>query len=175
MAAASPNVRRGVFVTAVLLASIGTAVYLAQRPAEPEPKPSRASDPVKDPAPLTYRPRQGIDTGGYLAVIKAMEPWKPNASLAEVGRAWKGGLGRLEGQLEQHLANPALSAGDRIQGLIYRASAHHYVGHADRAYKVLEEARKLAEADPAAAQDWLYSVVYYQGVTARAVGKPITA
>jgi hypothetical protein len=144
---------------------IGGGAYLAFRqPASPAPK-------AKTTPALNYRPRQGIDTGGYLAVIDAMEPWAPTASLEEIGRAWKAGLPRLQAKLDQHLANPVLSAGDRIQALIFRASAHLYAGHAEKAAKVLEEARTLAEAEPVDAEAWLYSVVYYQGVTALRQGE----
>ena len=148
-------------VAAVLLVGVGAGAYLAFRSAgRPEP------DPKAVPPVLSYRPRQGIDTGGYLAVIGAMEPWRPTASLEEIGRAWTDGPARLNARLDQHLADPALSSGDRVQGLMFRASALHYVGQADRAYQVLGEARALAEATPADAEAWLYSVVYFQGVTA---------
>ena len=146
---------------AALIVVVGVAVYFATRP-------TTGPDPAGGPAGVepVYRPRQEIDTGGYLAVVGAMEPWHPRASLAEVGRAWKAGPNRLLAQLDRHLADPLLSAGDRIQGLMYLASAQHYTGHPDRAYHTLAEARVLAEADPNTAAAWLYSVVYYQGVTA---------
>ena len=102
-----------------------------------------------------------------------MEPWKPTASLEEVGRAWKNGLPRLNAQLDKHLADPQLTPGDRVQALVFRASALHYGGNADRAYEVLAEARALAEAVPADAEAWLYSVVYYQGVTALRRGETV--
>jgi hypothetical protein len=142
---------------AVFAVAVAAGAYFVLRPVPSKPEPQRS---------LEYRPRQGIDTGGYLAVIKAMEPWKPTASLEEIGRAWKDGLPRLNAQLDRHLANPNLAPGDRIQALMFRASALHYAGDAHRAYDVLAEARALAEAAPADAEAWLYSVVYYQGVTA---------
>jgi len=152
---------RLVLSVGLLVVAVGGIAYLALRPGAPSGEPTPRTAP-----PLVYRPRQGIDTGGYLAVINAMEPWKPTASLPEVARAWKAGLPRLTAQLDSHLANLSLSSGDRIQGLVFRATAHHYAGHPDRAYQVLAEARKLAEVTTEDAEAWLYSVVYFQGVTA---------
>lgn len=167
MAGHMGRMRRRVIVGVLLAAAVSGTVYLVFR-SSPPPPPSKGSKPSQT---LNYRPRQGIDTGGYLAVIGAMEPWKPTATLAEVASSWKGGLPRLNAQLDQHLANPQLTSGDRIQALMFRASARLYAGEADQAYRFLLQARALAEANPTDAEAWLYSVVYFQGVTAMRRGE----
>ncbi len=149
-----------VFGALVLFAGVGLSAYayLVHHPIEPQ----KESEPLS----LNYQPRKGIDTGGYLAVVNEMKPWGPSATLEEVGHSWNEGLPRLLNRLDLHLNNPLLSSADRIQGLIFRAAAHNYSGHADQAYEVLEEARRLSQATPADSEAWLYSVIYFQGVTA---------
>jgi hypothetical protein len=127
---------------------------------------SRSTDPPSRPDALNYQPRKGVDTGGYLAVIKEMEPWGATASLEEVAAKWKGGAPRLLARIDSHLAEPGLAGPDRIQTLIFKATTLNYDGHPDQAYAVLADTRSLAEADPADAEAWLYSVIYFQGVTA---------
>jgi hypothetical protein len=86
--------------------------------------------------------------------------------LEEVARCWKAGPARRKGELDAQLDNHAFSPSDPITTLLHLASYHHYTGHPDRAYAVLEEARARAGATPEDAEDWLYTVVYYQGLTA---------
>src|SRR4051794_28521433 len=121
--------------------------------------------PAQAPA-VPYRSRQPFSSSGNIAVTEAMEPWPASASLAEVARHWAAAPGRMKSRLDGELSNPLLPSGGRVKALIYLASLHHFNGHPREAYAVLEEARTLAEANPADAVNWLYTVVYYQGVTA---------
>ena len=50
--------------------------------------------------------------------------------------------------------------------LLQQAGLLNYEGEAEKAYAVLGEARTLAESNPELARKWLYTIVYFQGVTA---------
>src|SRR5688572_27340037 len=141
----------------LLVVGAGIGIWLAVRTPEP------AGDPAAPPLP--YRSRQAFSSSGNIAVSEAMEPWPVSASLEEVARNWANAPARMRSQLDADLNNPSLPSGGRIKALIYLASLHHFSGHAREAYAVLEEARALAEANPADAVNWLYTVVYYQGLT----------
>lgn len=144
----------------LLVIGTGGAIYLAMWNGNP---PLASSQLSQDPH---YRPRQSFDTSGNIPVTKSMEPWPPAASLEEVARNWKEGAARMKSELEAALHDPQLPSGIRIRELINLASWHQYEGHPERAYETLAGARVLAEASPEDAEAWLYTVIYFQGVTA---------
>ncbi|MEO2090745.1 MAG: CRTAC1 family protein [Gemmataceae bacterium] len=54
----------------------------------------------------------------------------------------------------------------QMEGLILKANMLNYDGHADEAYAVLTEARRLAEGSSVLAEERLYTVIAYQGIAA---------
>src|SRR5262249_8340769 len=50
--------------------------------------------------------------------------------------------------------------------LMTKAQALNYEGEPIRSYEVAQEARSVAETDDLVASEWLYTILYFQGVTA---------
>lgn len=114
-----------------------------------------------------YRPRDPtIDMSGYATVQRYMRPWSATASLEEVGAAFAGAAGEMLKRTEEQLSDPLLPVNERIRYSVIRAAVLNHEGRPGEAYKVLAEARTAAAAAPAAAEQWLYTVIYCQGVTA---------
>ncbi len=107
------------------------------------------------------------DTGGYFTAERFMEPgWKPDASLEEIASVWRHVGFRSVDLLDGILAKEQSTGKQRVQILLSKASLLNWEGEADRAYKVLEEARALVENSPEMAAAGLYTIVYLQGLTA---------
>jgi len=117
-----------------------------------------------------YKSRNIEDTSGYVAVTTLLVPWAPNASLEEVGNAWRRiGTRHIEG-VSQTLAVEKVPH-DRMKLLLVKAMLCNYDAEPRRAYRVLEEMRSALQDDDALAQEWLYTVIYYQAVTALRCGE----
>jgi len=145
-------------VVAVIVAAIVAAFdwYAAPRPSE---------------APRRYNPRMEVDTSGFGAVLASLKPWKPDASLEEISQAFRGMGDRQMQALDEFLARPDQSDDDRIQALFNKARIANYDGKPRQAYQFLQEVRSLVEGKDAAAEKWLYTIIYYQGVTALRCGE----
>lgn len=117
---------------------------------------------------LAFRPRQGLDTSGYSVLVSGLQPWAPNASLETVAESWKEPGHKLIAKLESVLEAARASADHRktIALLLTKAMLFDSEGEPNQAYQVLEEARSLAESDEGRAREWLYTIVYFQGVAA---------
>jgi hypothetical protein len=123
-------------------------------------------------ANLKYQPRlPELDTGGFQLVLGSMDRWEPTATLAEIGRVWKGSAPRAESKFDRLLADHSIPAESRIEYLLHRTSAHLYAGQPTEAYSRICNARVLAESAPGLAARWLYTIVYFQGVTALRMGE----
>jgi hypothetical protein len=125
--------------------------------------------------PSSYAPRpvgnDQIETSGIAAVYATVEPWGVNASLAEIGRRWQRvGYHGIE-LLDAALANSSPTDATKFHMLVKKASLYHYEGEPRRAYQVLEQLRSQVESDDYAAHSGLYSVIYFQGVTALRCGE----
>jgi hypothetical protein len=148
---------------AVVAAVVG-GVFLAT--STPPPVPDADRDPP--PPAIDFRPRKPIDTAGDGTVVANLnvKPWRPSASLAEIAEPWRGAGARIVQALQLELASPTGPGRSRTQLQITQAAVLNYDGQPGRAYEVLGVARAEAETDPRAAREWLYTVIYYQGVTA---------
>jgi len=118
------------------------------------------------PPPMKFEPRGFLDTGGYSMVVSAVKPWAPDAPLAEIGAAWTNVGRRANQALDRQYALTPPPDAEKIPLFLTRAMFHHSEGETANADRVLKEARALAESRPDLAATWLYSVIYYQGVTA---------
>ncbi len=120
------------------------------------------------PRRLSYQPRKPVDTSGSLSLtdlIPSTISWGSSASLKEIGDAWDsvGPVGR--NMLDQSRVQN-LPPDKQVQLGVLKASMLHYDGMAVQAYQVLEEARVVAESNEALAEDWLFTLIYFQGITA---------
>jgi hypothetical protein len=112
-----------------------------------------------------------IDTSGFVLAIEKATPWAPGASLEEISAAWKNvGYRQIE-LADQTLARRQLPASNRLPLIMTRATGYNYEGQPRNAYQVLTEARTLIEADDALAEKLLFSLIYFQGVTALRIGE----
>ena len=119
-------------------------------------------------AAVDYQPRRPVDTGGFSRVLAHLK-WNPQGSLEEIGAAWrKAGYGVLQ-SLDGALSEPA--GPKRVQALIARASLMNYEGEPRQAYSMLEQLRSELESNSTLAKDYLYTVVFYQGLTALRCGE----
>jgi hypothetical protein len=116
---------------------------------------------------VRYRPHAlPLDPSGFKAVLFAVQPWKPDATLQEIAQHWDRGCDRGLAMVDQQLADPKLTRNGRFSLLYLEANLLSYKGEAKPAYEVLERLRSLVESDDRLAQSALGTVIYLQGVTA---------
>ncbi len=122
---------------------------------------------VNSQPPRSYQEKKPIDTGGFTAVLPSLERWNDNASLDEVSHHFKNvGFRNIE-RIERNLVRPELADQHRIVLVLTKAALFNYEGDTNRAYKTLDEARSWLDGKGELAGRWLYTVIYFQGVTAR--------
>src|SRR5438552_12902406 len=127
--------------------------------------------PQKEDAPLRYSPRREMESSGIEAVTRKLKPWKPDASLEEIRQVFQRTVDHEAHALEEFLARSDLSDDDRIQALLDKARIANYDGKPRQAYQFLHELRSLVQGKDTAAEKWLYTIIYYQGVTALRCGE----
>jgi hypothetical protein len=125
----------------------------------------RFSDPrsaQSSPSDRAFQPRKVMDISGFLLLIQHVPAWPGSASLEEIGELWRGAGFHMVESLDRASLPPGMSPVDPIMG---KVMALHFEGEAERAYKLLEEARAVI-ANSEWSEEWLYTIIYYQGVTA---------
>jgi hypothetical protein len=124
-----------------------------------------SSAPIR---PLAYRPYKPMDVSGFEVVVSAVEPWDPGASLERISESWREPGHKLIAKLEETLESARRSGDHRkaVAMLMTKALLYNYEGDADRGYAVLREARTLAERDDRVAQEFLFTIIYFQGAAA---------
>ncbi|MBI2806481.1 MAG: VCBS repeat-containing protein [Planctomycetes bacterium] len=134
----------------LVMGALGVGGYLAFGPGP------------KQPETLAYKPRQGIETSGFLAVFNSIERWRPDASLDDYAKAYRQaiprGLALMDKSLESDL-HPM------IQVMLQKASLYHAKGDPASAHKTLEDVETHIRGTGLEA-DWLYTVIFYKGMTA---------
>jgi hypothetical protein len=169
-----PGFGRSIFLLSVAAALVALAIGYVRHsggvtsqdvPPTDKPSPAAQATPSAPPRPLNYRRRQIVDTGGYTLVQGNTTPWKPDASLKEIADVWRHGGQRILEAIDKQLAIQKPTGAAEIAIMVARAGLMNWEGESRQASKVLEDARALAEADPALATDWLYTIIYFQGIT----------
>jgi hypothetical protein len=127
------------------------------------------------PANLDYRPRDpNFDTSGYTTVMSAMAQWRPwsqTATLEEVAASFAATPDLIKQRSEERLASSHLSSEERLYWTLVRTRLLNYQGKPGQAYQLLAQARDLAESDSEMAERVLYTVIYFQGITALRQGE----
>jgi len=119
----------------------------------------------------TFQRRYSTDTGGFITIGQFVVPWKENATLAEIGKAWEYQGERAIARIDQALAkNTNKTDSEKYLILQTKAILLNYEGQPKKAYKALAELRSLVENSSLTKRS-LYSVIYYQGVTALRLGE----
>src|SRR5262249_13359051 len=120
--------------------------------------------PSREPH-VQYQPRKYIDTSGVDTVKIGVNRWDPDP-LEAIAEAWEGARERAALSLDQLLKRPGVEADDAVRAKIGKAILANYAGEPKEAYEILGRLRSEVEADKALAGDWLYSIIWYQGVSA---------
>jgi hypothetical protein len=123
------------------------------------------------PGNLAYAERKAIDTGGFSAVLPALEAWPRSASLEEIRETFRQAPGLDIERIDSTLAMPGVSEEHQAVFRLVKASIANYEAGPRRALKTLEETRSWLVGKPDVAARWLYTVIAFQGVTAMRLGE----
>lgn len=116
--------------------------------------------------PEIYQARRTVDTGGYALITDNLDDWGPHASLEDIRNAFLKSEAQTKTRIERALSDTSLSSGNQVQlGMTY-ASFLNYVGDPQKAYEALEKERKRIEGNSDEAKQYLYTLIYFQGVAA---------
>jgi hypothetical protein len=118
-----------------------------------------------------YRPRQQLDTNGFVSLVKRLPRWTPDASLEEIGTIWRGAGYREIKKIDDRLSDPKLADLPRAINLMAKAMFFNYEGDPKRAYEILEQTRSGAAKNDTVAGEALYTIIYFQGVNALRFGE----
>jgi hypothetical protein len=129
------------------------------------------SRPAAERPSRKYQVKKPIDTSGFTAVLPTLEPWPTTASLKEVAQVIRGVGHRNIDRIDKQLAQPDFPDQRRIVFSLAKAALFHFDGEPNQAEQVLAETRAWLDDKDALAEQWLYSVIYFQGVTAMRLGE----
>ena len=117
---------------------------------------------------LAFRPYEPTDTSGFQVILAALEPWEPGASLEKISESWREPGHKLIAKLEGTLESARRDGDHRKVAamLMTKSLLFNYEGEPDRSYEVLCEARSLVESADRVAQEFLFTIIYFQGVAA---------
>ncbi|MDR3634448.1 MAG: hypothetical protein P4L84_11635, partial [Isosphaeraceae bacterium] len=133
--------------------------------ATPRPGDSRRSE-LKRPDSLAFRERQWIDTSGLSSVVPRLKSWPLSAPLDEIAESWKNVGHRIIASNERFLGeSPALSEARKVNLRLTKAMLLNYEGEPAKACEELSALRASLEGKPVESADWLYTIIYYQGVS----------
>ncbi|MCU0709735.1 MAG: VCBS repeat-containing protein, partial [Pirellula sp.] len=180
------NTRTSYFMMAVAIAFglVGAVVYWLYQSVPPTDQTKRA---VQQKTPFSadrnpaeakssdskdaYQPRKMLDSSGYGWVLGVVKPWPAEYSLEQIGNHFRTSIQQTIEDLGRLLANPDLPP-DQIASVRFsRASFLNYEGDPIAAYEDLRLAREWMETNPTIAKDFLYTIIYFQGVTAMRRGE----
>jgi hypothetical protein len=123
-------------------------------------------------ANLDYRPCDpNFDASGYMTVMAQMKRWSATASLEEVAANFAATPELIGRRAAQRLADSFIPSQERLYWMFVRAWLLNFQGKPDQAYRILVDARALAESDSILAEQMLYTVIYFQGMTALRQGE----
>ncbi|MBI3862803.1 MAG: CRTAC1 family protein [Planctomycetia bacterium] len=115
---------------------------------------------------IAFEPRRPLDTSGLKDIVQSLEPWPPNPSLEEIAAAWNRIGYRNVEAIDRRLAEGTGDIRALLPALFRKATFLNYEGAPAQAYDVLAELRSKIESHEDMSRDWLYTVVFMQGVTA---------
>jgi hypothetical protein len=121
-----------------------------------------------EPEQIAYQPRStAMETSGVMGVLFSIETWRPDAWLEEYTIAYDQAIPRGLAYLDQ-----MLETGDMPieKAMLSKVGLYNAQGEPARAYKVLEEFESRIKGTALEAE-WLYTIIYYKGVTAFRMGE----
>jgi hypothetical protein len=131
-----------------------------------------AASPISPPPiALPYKPRQNFDRSGFSTALADLQPWPENATLEEIAHSWIDAPRRSLELIDQNLSRKDLSDSVRFDNFLKKAAIANFEGNPRKAYSILEQLRSWLEGKDDLATKWLYTVIYYQGLTALRCGE----
>ena len=120
---------------------------------------------------IPYQPRKVLDGSGYGWVMSAVKPWPQDSTLEQIGEQFRIAVRSSIESLDQILSDPNLSSDEIASSRYSRSTFHNYDGDPLKAYEDLRIAREHMEKNPRIAKDFLYTIIYNQGITAMRRGE----
>lgn len=159
--------RMGLFAFGLTSAVIICALALTYSRVLATPRPGNLPTSGHKPtASVVYRERQNLDTAGYSTVTSRLK-WGPGAPLEDIAQIWRNAGHRLNQTLDRYVAEPqGLTELQKIDVHLTRATLLNYEGEPHKAYDSLTALRASLEGKEAESAAWLYSIIYFQGVSA---------
>ena len=143
-----------------------------QLPEEPSAAPvvESPSNPTQEPvsaiAKLNYKPRKFVDSAGYAWVMTTVAPWGADASLEDISERFKVAVPNAIKDMDKIIADPKNNEDSKAQVRYTRASFRNFDGDPVGAYEDLSKAREYIKTSPPVAEEYLYSAIYFQGLSA---------
>jgi hypothetical protein len=144
----------GLLAAAIVLGAVRTRPGRFAAPGSPQPR------------QVPYEPRVAFDSSGSFMAFAGLEPWGASASLEAVARSWRAVAARSLQQMDEFAAPPELADRARSRVVFCKAMLAHFQGKPRQAYQILEQLRAEVQGNEALAREQLFSIIYYQGVTA---------
>jgi hypothetical protein len=147
----------------VVLALVGIGAIVAFVVLTSPGKQEEDEFPETPPQELTYEGRKNLDTSGFVIAQEFLRPWD-HTSLEDIRAAFdRVGHRAISERIDKDLAaDPSPPVAMRY--LMAKVSLLMYEGEPRQAYDVLVQARALAKSAPALEAEWLYTIVFFQGV-----------
>lgn len=155
----------GLTLASVVLVSIALFNFRLGSPQHSAAEPNQPYASGKD---TQFQPRKSLGTSGY-ATVAARVHWKPDATLGEIAAAWHDVGNRLSEQLDREIAG--VYGEFRVHPLLLKSIFQNYAGNPVGAAAALDELRALVEEDEVLSGEWLYTVIFCQGVTGLRLGE----
>lgn len=114
---------------------------------------------------LPFQQRKPFDASAFEFVLKRIK-WSPRASLQEVSEAFAHPGRDTIRELDQVIASGNVPPEPLVGLRALQATCWNYEGEPAKAYELLSQLRAHVEADKDLSVDWLYTLIYLQGVTA---------
>ena len=118
-----------------------------------------------------FRPRQSFDSSGAEFIYALVPPWQPADSLDKIADHWSRATRPILGDEASAPGVAGSDAMQRVDTLMREALALNYEGRPREALTRLAEARDIANEDEQIGNDFLYTLIFYQGVTALRCGE----
>ncbi len=115
---------------------------------------------------LVYQPWRVVDTGGFATIVGRLRRWNADATLEEIAESWRAETPRNLEKVNRDLENPKKADLEKLQLGFLKATLLNYDGDPKRCYDVLEQTRGWLEKTESPAEIGLYTLIFFQGVTA---------
>ncbi len=113
--------------------------------------------------PRRVEPRRPVDTSGVIS-FRVLPSWRDPTSLEDIRQACLHLGQRNRALVDEQLRGDFPTEADRVEALLNKAAMFMYDGDTQAAYEVLGETRRYVESSPLRSDDWLYTVIFFQGV-----------